>query len=414
MTETAPPGARADGTLPEFPLARECPYQPPSGYTTLRASGPITRVSVLGEQEAWLVTGYAEARALLADPRISSNRAHPNFPLPLPGFAKQRKESGSILGRDADEMLRTLIGADPPEHNRQRRMLIPSFTVKRINTLRPGIQRIVDARLAAMLDNGPPADLVADFALPVPSMVICELLGVPYADHEFFEEQSRRRLEPSTMLDAVDRLWRYLDELIQRKETDRGDGLLDELITDRLAAGELDRGELIMFALILLIAGHDTTANMIALGTVTLLAHPDRLASLRSNPDLLVGTIEEQLRYLSIVSALPRVAAEDIEIGGQLIRGGDGVLVALVAANRDAALVERPDEFEVERSGRAHIAFGYGIHQCLGQNLARAELEIAFRALLDRVPTLRLAVVADELHSRPGLLSGLTELPVTW
>lgn len=414
MTETAPPGTTAGGALPEFPLARECPYQPPSAYTELRTAGPVSQVSVFGAQEAWLVTGYTEARALLADPRVSSDRTHPNFPLPVPGLAKQRRESGPLLGPDVEELLSTLIGADQPEHNRQRRMLIPSFTVKRINTLRPGIQRIVDDRLAAMLDSGPPADLVADFALPVPSMVICELLGVPYTDHEFFEEQSRRRLDPGTMLDAVDQLWRYLDELIQRKETDRGTGLLDELITDRLTTGELDRPELIAFALILLIAGHDTTANMIALGTLTLLEYPDRLAALRANPDLLTGTIEEQLRYLSIVSALPRVATEDIEIGGELIRGGDGVLIALVAANRDGALVDRPDEFEVERSGRAHIAFGYGVHQCLGQNLARAELEIAFRALIDRVPTLRLAVAADALHAKPGLLSGLTALPVTW
>ena len=297
-------------------------------------------------------------------------------------------------------------------------MVLPEFTLKRAAALRPRIQEIVDERLDAMIAAGPPADLVQAFALPVPSMVICALLGVPYADHEFFEEQSRRLLRgplPADVRDARDRLESYLGELIDGKRTSPGDGLLDDLIRDRLEEGEIDREQLISFAVILLIAGHETTANMISLGTYTLLENPGRLAELREDPALLPGAVEELMRMLSIADSLLRTATEDMEVEGHTIRAGDGVVFSTSVINRDGTVYPEPDAIDWHRPARHHVAFGFGIHQCLGQNLARAELEIALRTLFERLPMLRLAVPAQEIPHKPGdTIQGMLELPVAW
>jgi pentalenic acid synthase len=256
-------------------------------------------------------------------------------------------------------------------------------------------------------------DLVASFALPVPSMVICELLGVPYEDHEFFEEQSRRRLDP-TQADGMSVLYNYLDQLIDAKQRNPGAGLLDELLELQVRAGILDKAELVSLALELLIAGHDTTANVLALGAMALLDNPEQLAVVRADPTLWPQAIEEIMRYVSIVTGLPRVALVDVEVGGEVIRAGECVILAVGAANHDEALVARPGDLDVRRSAKHHLGFGYGIHQCLGQNLARVEMEIAFGTLFDRFPGLRLAVPADQVPGKNGLLAGLIELPVAW
>ncbi|WP_163504804.1 cytochrome P450 [Fodinicola acaciae] len=392
--------------LPEFPVTRGCPYRPPSGYQELREQGPVSRVRMFDGTPVWLVTGYDEVRSLLADPRLSSDRSHDNFPIFFP--AQQ------AIQRARDSFAAVLIATDPPEHGRQRRMVIPSFAVRRIAALKPGIQRIVDSRIAAMREHGGPVDLVRTYALPIPSMVICELLGVPYADHEFFEEQARLRLDPEKGHEAIMKLYRYLDELVAHKEKSPGDGLLDDLIAEQLAEGKLDRREVVSFAVVLLIAGHDTTANVISLGTFALLENPAQLAALRADPSKIPDAVEELLRYVSLVSALPRVAVADIEVGGETIHAGDGLLIALAAANHSDEFVQRPAELDVDRADRHHVAFGYGVHQCLGQNLARAELEIAFGSLLAAFPDLRLAVPADEVEPRSGLVAGVVDLPVTW
>ncbi|MFG2224942.1 cytochrome P450 [Streptomyces sp. NPDC048644] len=399
-----------DGTsngLPEFPLTRECPFQQPSGYAELRDRGPVTEVRLAGGRTAWAVTGHAEARKLLADPAMSSDHHRPNFPLAEPAMAAlKNKDIGLLVG--------ALVRTDPPEHTAQRRMLIPSFTVRRCAALRPNIQRIVDARLAAMLAQGPPADLVSAFALPVASGTICELLGVPYEDHDFFEEQARRRFAPGQVVDAFTALADYLERLIQGKEKSPGDGLLDELVVEQVLPGRLARAELVRYAMSLLLAGHDTSANMIALSVLALLEHPEQLAALREDPALLPGAIEELLRYLSIIGSLARVATKDIEVGGRRIRAGDGVLIAGGAVNHDPSQFHRPQELNVHRSARNHVAFGYGVHQCIGQNLARVEMETALRTLFARIPTLRLAVPADEVPMNQGLFFGIGELRVTW
>ncbi|MFI1968972.1 cytochrome P450 [Streptomyces cinnamoneus] len=393
-------------SAPAFPQDRGCPYHPPAQYPELAARGPVGRMTLYDGREVWAVTGHAEARALLADPRLSSDRQNPSFPVVVP-----RVEDQAAVGIP-------LLGVDDPEHARQRRMLIPRFSLKRVAAMRPRIQETVDGLIDAMLDEGPEAELVSAFALPVPSMVICQLLGVPYADHEFFEAQSRALLASETADEAAvarESLKAYLHRLVDAKEAHPGDGLLDELIADRLADGQLDRDELVMLVLVLLVAGHETTANMIALGTFTLLEHPAQLAALTAEPGLMPGAVEELLRYLSIADGMVRLATEDIELGGHTIRAGDGVLLPTSVINRDSGAYEQPDALDVRRVARHHVAFGYGVHQCLGQNLARAEMEIALTTLFARIPTLRLAVAPDEVPVKPGsTLQGLYALPVTW
>jgi len=385
-------------TIPNLTLTRNCPFDPPDGGAELRERGPVARVRLFDCRTAWLVTGHAEARVLLADPRVSSDRGNPGYPMPVPTPTHAR-----VTNMDA-----TLVANDPPRHTGLRRIAIPSFTVRKIAALRPKIERIVTEQLDAMIAAGAPADLLASFALPVPSMVICELLGVPYEDHEFFEEQSRRRLEADG--EAIQKLVRYLHDLVQKKIDKPGDGLLDDLIAEQLTEGKLDHDELTSLALAMLIAGHDTTAHMISLGTMLLLSKPDQLAKVRADEAAIPGAVEELLRYLTIATLLPRTATEDIELGGHTIKAGDGVLVASSIVNR-----EQSDELDVDNPMRQHLAFGFGIHQCLGQNLARAELEIAFKHLFHRIPTLRLAVPVDEVPRQPAAaLSGVTALPVTW
>ncbi|MFK0128498.1 cytochrome P450 [Streptomyces nigra] len=391
-----------------FPQSRTCPYHPPAAYAPLRDTRPLARARLYDGRLVWTVTGHGLARTLLADPRLSTDPTRPEFPATTERIARIRRRRTALLG------------VDDPEHRVQRRMMVPSFTLQRANALRPRIQRVVDERVDAMIAGGPPADLVTAFALPVPSMVICALLGVPYEDHDFFEEQSRRLLRGPTAEDSMDaraRMEAYFDELIDRKQRQDapGDGVLDELVHQRLAEGELDREGLIAMAIILLVAGHETTANMISLGTFTLLGHPERLAELRADPDLVPAAVEELLRMLSIADGLLRVAVEDIEVAGETIRAGDGVIFSTSVINRDEAVYPEPDTLDLHRPARHHVAFGFGIHQCLGQNLARAEMEIALRTLFGRLPGLRLAVPPEEIPFKPGdTIQGMLELPVTW
>ncbi|MCX4903241.1 cytochrome P450 [Streptomyces sp. NBC_00878] len=389
-----------------FPQDRTCPYHPPA-YESL--SRPLSRVTLYDGLEAWLVTGHAAARELFVDRRLSSRSDRPGFPIPSARLAGFR------------EAVPALIGVDDPEHGTQRRMLIPGFTAKRTAALRPRIQETVDQLLDAMEAEGSPADLVSAFTLPLPSIVISAMLGVPYADHEFFEVQSRRLLRSTEVADAMDarfQLEEYFGKLIDRKQHERGhggDGILDELVHNQLREGKTDRAELIALALVNLAGGHETTANMISLATFTLLQHPERLAELRADPALMPTAVEELLRFLSVSDWLLRVATEDIEIAGTTIRAGDGVVFSTSVINRDADSFPNPDVLDWHRSARHHVAFGFGIHQCIGSNLARAEMEIALRSLFSRFPDLRLALPADEIVLNPGdTVQGMLELPVAW
>ncbi|NEB77120.1 cytochrome P450 [Streptomyces sp. SID14478] len=389
-----------------FPQDRTCPYQPPPGYEPLREARPLTRVTLFDGRRVWAVTGHAVARQLLADPRLSSDRTHEDFPSPTARGATVR---GQRL---------PLVGVDDPEHNAQRRKLIPSFSAKRIAELRPRIQRTVDELLDSLEEQGPPGDLVTAFAFPLPAKVICALLGAPYADAGFFEEQSRRLTlgtRPQDVEQGRSELNRYFQQLIDSEWEAPGDGLIGDLIREQRAAGSSDRQELVMLAGVLLVGGFETTANMISLGTYTLLRHPQRLAELRADRTLMPAAVEELLRFTSIADIMLRMATQDIEIAGHTLRAGDGIVFPLSLINRDADVYPEADRLDWHRAARHHVAFGFGVHQCLGQNLARAELEIALWTLFRRLPKLDFAVPPHEIAFKPGsTIQGLIELPLTW
>ncbi|MEY9988322.1 pentalenic acid synthase [Streptomyces sp. V4I8] len=392
-----------------FPQDRTCPYAPPAGYDPLRATRPLSRGTLYDGRSVWLVTGHALARSLLADHRLSTDRNHPHFPALAERYVETSRPRLALLG------------VDDPEHRVQRQMVASRFTLRRAVELRPQIQQIVDGRLDAMIEQGPPGELVCAFALPVASMAMCALLGVPYTDHDFFEQQSRRLSRgprPEDVEDARHQLTTYFGELISRKQKQAapGDGVMDQLVHHQLRKGEVDPEYVIALVSRLLVAGHETTANMIALGTFTLLQHPDNLAELSSNPKLMPSAVEELLRVLSITDGLMRRATEDIEAGGTTIRAGDAVAFATSVIHRDEDVYPDPDALDWHRSARHHVGFGFGIHQCLGQHLARAEMEIALRSLFKRLPALRLAAPADEIPFKPGdtMIQGILELPVTW
>jgi cytochrome P450 len=403
---------RAQRDVPVYPVPRAAgrPFDPPPELAALQAQGPLVRVRLWDGSTPWLVTRHAGQRALLADPRISANVAHPGYPHPSESFRERRAR------------FRAFIGLDDPEHARLRRMVNAPFASRRAEALRPAIQAIVDELIGKLLAGPKPADLVAAFALPVPSLVICQLLGVPYADHDFFQFQSRtlinRVTAPAAAQEAQRALHGYLRGLITRKLADPADDLLSRLAIERVRTGELTRREVASIGILLLVAGHETTANMITLGTLALLDQPDQLAALREtrDPTLIAGAVEELLRYLSIVhSGRRRVALADIEIGGQVIRAGEGVIMPNDLANRDTSVFEDPGRLDIHRDARRHLSFGFGVHQCLGKPLAQVELQVAYSTLYRRIPTLSLATAVEDLRfEHEGLVYGIHELPVTW
>jgi len=396
---------------PEFPAPRaaKCPFDPPPAMQALREETRLARVKLPTGATPWLVTRYEDQRTLLLDPRVSSDAMRPGYPSPVP----MNERSGSFI---------SFILMDDPEHARLRRMVTAPFMIKRIEAMRPGVQKIVDELIDDLLAGPKPVDLVQAFALPVPSLVICQLLGVPYADHEFFQENSKvlinRNVSNEDRVAAVGRLNSYLDDLIGEKLSNPGDDLLSGLV-ERVRTGELARGDAAQMGVLMLIAGHETTANMIALGTLALLENPEQLALLRSSsgdPRVVASAVEELLRYLHIThNGRRRVALEDIEIAGETIRAGEGIILANDIANRDPSVFADPDRLDLTRDARRHVAFGFGVHQCLGQPLARMELQVVYSTLYARIPTLALAASLDEIQFKhDGSVYGVYELPVTW
>ena len=406
MTNPSQPVGEGTARLPRYPMPRAdgCPFDPPPALRGLRERAPLAKVELWDGGTPWLVTRYADQRAVLADPRVSADMAHPAYPLQGPG-------TGSL----------SLVGMDDPEHARLRRMVNAAFTVKKVEALRPVVQRVVDDAVDALSAGPRPVDLVEAFALPVPSLVICGLLGVPYADHGFFQARSRTLVHRGSTGEqraaAIADLGRYLAGLLADRVDRPGDDLLSRL-GERVAAGELGAGQAAELAVLLLLAGHETTANMIALGTLLLLRHPDQLALLRDrdDPAATARAVEELLRYLTIThGGRRRFALADLEVGGQLVRAGEGLVLPTDVGNRDPAAFPDPDRLDLTREARHHLAFGFGAHQCLGQSLARLELEVAYRTLLRRVPGLRSAVDLDRIpFKHDGFVYGVHELPVTW
>ncbi|MCP3803252.1 cytochrome P450 [Allokutzneria sp. A3M-2-11 16] len=386
-----------------FPEARTCPYQPPEGYKALSEGPPLVRAELYDGATAWLVTRNADARRLLTDPRMSSERSADGFPIVTPRLLEARG-------------FRTLVTMDGAEHQMYRRMLIPDFTMKRTRAMRPDVERIVDECVDRLLEKEKPVDLVQDFAAELSGMVIFHLLGVPLEDQELFTRRSAALLRAVTQEDserALGELVSYLDDLVASREDDEGTWLLDRLAADE---GTLSRGDLVRMAVQLLVTGQGTTAQMIALGAATLLEHPDQLEAMRADPSLVPGAVEELLRYLTIADmAGLRVATEDIELHGETIKAGDGVIMPYALLARDPSVYPDPDRFDIRRTGGQHFAFGMGPHNCLAQGLARLELEVTLRVLFSRVPTLRLAVALEELAVREAAdMQGVYSLPVTW
>jgi cytochrome P450 len=316
----------------------------------------------------------------------------------------------------------SLMSLDPPEHSAQRRMVISEFTIRRAQELRPRVQKIVDDHVTAMLDGEKPVDLVQALSLPVTSLVISELLGVPFDDHELFQSASRamasRDSTPDQRFEADGVLRRYLSDLVaaKEKEADPGDHLIGRVIVKNRDSGVLRHEDIAAMCLSLLLAGHETTSNVISLGTVLLLENPDQLATIRADPTRTAGAVAEILRHTSVIdpSSL-RVALADIEVGDMVVSKGDGVVLSAAAANWDDSVFAQPEKLDFDRDARRHLAFGYGIHRCIGENLARVELEVVFNTLFARVPGLRLAAPVEELSYKDGaLIYGLHALPVTW
>ena len=406
-----------------LPLPRACPFRVPPEYGQLRERPGLATAELPGGALTWLVTRMADARAALSAPELTADRSDPSFPMPqqrpAPPAGVPRPELTSAQRR-ARSRGASLIGMDPPDHTAARRAVIGEFTARRVQGMRPRIQQIVDARVDAILAGGPPADLVPALALPVPSEVICELLGVPYARHEFFQSRSMmllsHRVPPEQRFEAVRELFAFLAELVSAEEANPGDTLLGRQAARRPPASEEDHRDLVSLAFLLLVAGHETTANMISLGTLAVLRDPAALRPAVTDSDQIPQAVEEMLRYFSIAdTGTGRLALADTEIGGTKVRAGEGVIISLLAANHDPAVFPDPGRLDPARRIRPHVAFGYGPHQCLGQSLARAELAIVYETLFRRIPGLRLAVPLDELPVKnDAFVYGLRELPVTW
>ncbi|NAS20635.1 cytochrome P450 [Herbidospora sp. NEAU-GS84] len=377
-------------------------FDPDPGLAAARAEPGLTKVPTPYGRDAWLVTRYDDVRDVLRNAELFSYGHGINIP-PMSEEQARRLKAGALL------ML------DPPDHTRLRRMLTPEFTMRRIRRLEPRVREIVADHLDAMERAGAPADLVADFATPIPSLVICELLGVPYADRADFQARSTTLLDfnqpPEARGQAQMASAAYMGELVARARVEPGDDLLGMLVRDQGDA--VTDAELVGLGGLLLIAGHETTASMIGLGTLALLRHPDQLALVREDPEKVDGMVEELLRWLTIIhSGAIKVAAADTEIGGVPIAKGDAVVVSLPAANRDPALTENPDAFDVTRRDLPHVAFGYGAHHCIGAPLARMEMRIAFPALFDRFPGLREA--GEPAFRSFNVVYGLSSFPVAW
>jgi cytochrome P450 len=375
---------------------------PYSVHARLRTRCPVAPVVLPGgDAPAWLITGYAEARAALADPRLHKS---------MPGWGP---EPGSVFAL----LERHMLNSDPPDHGRLRRLVNKAFTARRVERLRPRIELIA----AGLLDDLPArseVDLLASFAFPLPITVICELLGVPTGAQDDFREWSTTVVSntapPDVMIAHATAMAGYFRELLAAKRREPADDLLSALIAARDLQDSLSEDELVSMAFLLLVAGHETTVNLIASGVLALLLNPGELGRLRADPSLTGDAVEELLRYVAPVShATFRCAAEPVELGGVRIGPGDAVFVALSGANRDPARFGDPEELDLGRDSSGHLAFGHGIHYCVGAPLARLEAEIAFRGLLERFSGIQLAVPPESLRWRPSsLIHGLESLPV--
>ncbi|MEU8346256.1 hypothetical protein SAMN05443665_104065 [Actinomadura meyerae] len=401
MTDT-----EAISEITDYPQDRRDRIVPSPGLARLGADGP-GRIRLEHGHTPWLLTRYADVRAALAQSATSADVTDPDLPRVGP----------LIPGPN----LMSFLKMDEPDHGRLRRMVTAEFTHRRVQALRPRIEAQVEGLLDELADREPPLDLLREYAMAVPSRVVSELFGIPAGDRAMVQSVSETiassTADPADAAQAFGRLTAYLDQLTARYEAEPEDNLLGRVAERYVAPGELSHEEFVAMARLLVVAGHETTAQMIALSVLALLAAPAELAKLRADPGLWSGAVDELLRFLSITQVgVVRLVTGDVEIGGCPMGRGDGFEVSLPAANHDPSVFPEPGRLDVERDASAHLAFGHGVHQCLGRSLAKAELETALRGLLTRFPGLRLAVGEDEIgyRTRHDFVFGVHELPVTW
>ncbi|WP_405166151.1 cytochrome P450 [Nocardia sp. NBC_01499] len=396
-------------TVVALPTTRPagCPFDPPVELARIRERNPLTRMVFPDGHHGWLATGHATVRAILADPRFSAR-------------SELLHSALADLGPMPPAPPGDFLSLDAPEHTRYRKLLSGKFTVRRMRLLTERVARISTDHLDAMARAGGPVDLLTSFAYPVPALMICALLGVPEPDRDRFQRlvtslvatlndldlPPEERLEQCLI--AFEEAQEYMRDLVAAKRTEPTDDLLSDLTDTDLADAELAG-----VGVLLLIGGFETTANMVALSTFALLTHPEQLTALRADPD---RAVDELMRYLSVVHTMTRSALADVELAGQLIKAGETVALSLQAANRDPAEFDHPNTLDLCRNALGHLGFGHGVHQCLGQQLARIELRTTLPALLTRFPTLRLAVPPDGIRMRPDGIGvhGVQQLPVTW
>ncbi|MEV4317878.1 cytochrome P450 [Actinocrispum sp. NPDC049592] len=392
-----------------FPFTPDYDRLNPSPQTIGTGDGePLVRVRLPYGGEGWLARRYEDVKVVLADPRFSRAVA----------FGKDVPRATSYISDQPG-----ILDMDPPDHTRLRRLAAKAFTARRVELLKPRTQEIIDGLLDKMTAAGPPADLMDSVSWPLPITVICELLGVPVEDRAKFRAWTDASLSITAytleeIMDARQSLREYMAGLIAERRREPADDLLTGLVKARDEEDRLSEQEMVQFAVGLLIAGHETTANQFGNFMYTLLTHPDQLAALRADPGLVDAAVEEMMRYTPLggaSSGFPRFATEDLELGGVLVREGEAVFVDITAANRDPRVFDRPEELDITRESNPHIGFGHGAHHCLGAQLARMELRLALSTVLRRFPDLSFAVAEAQISWKRGrFIRGLETFPVTW
>ncbi|MHC5906356.1 cytochrome P450 [Streptomyces sp. S6] len=396
----------------EAPLLRKCPYSPPEEYRELRTTGAPAPGRLYHGKRVWYITRHDQAQAILNDARFSSDITNPGYPIYAEAFE----------GARAFPMLFTM---DPPQHTAQRKAVVGEFTMRRAEQLRQAMQTKADELIDAMEAGGNTADLVASFAEPFSGTITCWALGMDYADLQAWLRDSREVRDKA--LSAADdhqvgdevahrmvALQQYFLRFIDDKEANPGDDPTSRVIQKHVTTGALGKTELANLCFLIFIAGQSPVQAMLTAGVGLLLENPDQVDLLRTEPALLPGAVDEMMRLISPLDLMPRVALEDVEVGGQLIKAGESVVVSNGAANRDPAEFPVPDRLDVRRAARSHLAFGQGIHHCLGANLTKVGLEIAYGTLFRRLPALKLDRPIEELYDRPGWHPEIDRIPVSW
>ncbi|UJR14381.1 hypothetical protein I4U23_001377 [Adineta vaga] len=396
--------------IPSFPMKRKSPLRPPPEYAKLRKEAPVTKAKIWDGSSVWLVSRHKDVVKVLTDSSFSKVRTHEGFPETGPG------------GKAAATATKpTFVDMDPPEHTQHRSMVENDFSMKNVESLRPKLEKIANNLIDEMKKKKQPVDLHISYSLPVPTFTIYDMLGIPYEDHDFLERCNAIRTNGSATSAessaASQDLMNYLARLVEKKKKNKGGNDMITRLLKQVQQGKLTDEELVAMSFLLLVAGNATTANMITLGILTLLQHPNQLNELKKNPSLIKNAVEEILRYLTGSQfATRRVAIQKVQIGNQLIEKNQGVWALNASANDDEEVFKNPTQFDIHRQPNPHLAFGEGIHRCVAEHLARAEIEVAINTLLHRLPNLQLAVPFDKIEyvTDSSRDFGVNALPIKW